>query len=351
MTNEPIEPIEPTEPNGMAEPPEAPETAEMAEAPELTAAPEPAQAAEGTEMAEPSELPETAGVEEAESRPDVYPRFRLGARIEHAITMTSFTVLAVTGLPQMYSLTSPIARRVIELMGGIQQVRLIHRYAAFALVLGAVYHIFTSAYRLYVKRERPRMMPTVKDLYDAVNMLRYNLGFIDEHPKMPKFNFGEKVEYWAVVWGTAVMTITGFMLWNPIATTEFLPGSIIPAALAAHGGEALLAVLAIIIWHMYNVHIKFFNPSMFTGWLPREQMEEEHALELERLEAGEEPWPVVPPEELARRRRNYVAVSLVVGVLVVGTLIWLFTFEQTAVEFVPEVTRDVFSPLEATPAP
>jgi hypothetical protein len=79
------------------------------------------------------------------------------------------------------------------------------------------------------------------------------------------------------------MTITGFMLWNPIATTELLPGSIIPAALAAHGGEALLAVLAIVIWHMYNVHIKSFNPSMFTGWLPRDQMERS-TLELERLE-------------------------------------------------------------------
>lgn len=342
MTNEASEPAEtigPTEPaetSGLTEPSGVAEPAGAAETPEVAAATTP---------------PETSASQEAETRPDVYPRFRLGARIEHFITMTSFTVLALTGLPQMYSLTSPIARGMVEFMGGIQQVRIIHRYAAFALVLGSVYHVFTSVYRLYVKRERPRMMPTVKDLYDAINMLRYNLGLINEHPKMPKFNFGEKIEYWALLWGTAVMTITGFMLWNPIATTKFLPGSIVPAALAAHGGEALLAVLAIVIWHMYNVHIKVFNPSMFTGWLPREQMEEEHALELERLEAGEEPWPVVPPAELARRRRNYVAVSVVVGAVALTVLIWLFTFEETAVEFVPQVTREVFSPLNATPAP
>lgn len=293
----------------------------------------------------------TTEVQEAETRPEVYPRFRLGARIEHFITMTSFTILALTGLPQMYSLTSPIARGMIAFMGGISQVRIIHRYAAFALVFGSVYHIFTSVYRLYVKRERPRMVPTIKDLYDAINMLRYNLGLTDEHPKMPKFNFGEKVEYWALVWGTAVMTITGFMLWNPIATTELLPGSIIPAALAAHGGEALLAVLAIVIWHMYNVHIKVFNPSMFTGWLPRDQMEEEHALELERLEAGGEAWTVVPGPVLARRRRNYLIVSVIAGSLVLAALIWLFTFEETAVEFVPVITREVFSPLAATPVP
>ncbi|MDT8305344.1 MAG: cytochrome b/b6 domain-containing protein [Anaerolineae bacterium] len=281
----------------------------------------------------------------------VYPRFRLGARIEHFITMTSFTILAITGLPQMFSLTSPIARGMIELMGGIQQVRVIHRYAAFALVAGSVYHLFTSLYRLYVKRERPRMMPVKKDLFDAINLVRYNLGLTDAHPKMPKFNFGEKFEYWALVWGTAVMTITGFMLWNPIATTNLLPGSIIPAALAAHGGEALLAVLAIVIWHMYNVHIKTFNPSMFTGWLPHDQMEEEHALELERLVGGGEAWPTPPPAELARRRRNYAIVSVIAGALVLTALIWLFTFEETAVEFVPVVTREVFSPLSATPVP
>lgn len=328
--------------------PEPPETPEAAETPGTA---EPAERDQTTQTDETIEPAEADVVQEAEGRPDVYPRFRLGARIEHFVTMTSFTILAVTGLPQMYSLTSPIARGMIEFMGGIQQVRIIHRYAAFALVLGSVYHLFTSVYRLYVKRERPRMVPVKKDLFDAINMVRYNLGLSDEHPKMPKFNFGEKVEYWALVWGTAVMTITGFMLWNPIATTQLLPGSIIPAALAAHGGEALLAVLAIVVWHMYNVHIKVFNPSMFTGWLPREQMEEEHALELERLEAGGDPWPVVPAPELARRRRNYLAVSFVVGALVLAVLIWLFTFEQTAVEFVPQVTRDVFSPLNATPVP
>lgn len=351
MTNEPTEPsgtTEPTETTGMTEPSETPE---MPEAAEPSAAAETLETTDAAEPSEVAETPETADEQEAGARPDAYPRFRLGARIEHFITMTSFTVLAITGLPQMYSLTSPIARGMIEFMGSIQQVRLIHRYAAFALVLGSVYHVFTSVYRLYVKRERPRMMPTVKDLYDAINMLRYNLGLIDEHPKMPKFNFGEKVEYWALVWGTAVMTITGFMLWNPIATTKLLPGSIIPAALAAHGGEALLAVLAIIIWHMYNVHIKVFNPSMFTGWLPRDQMEEEHALELERLEAGGDPWPVVPAPELGRRRRIYFAVSFVVGAVVLAALIWLFTFEETAIEVVPQVTREVFSPMNATPAP
>ena len=281
----------------------------------------------------------------------MYPRFRLGARIEHFILMVTFTVLAVTGLPQMFSLTSGVARSMIELMGGIETVRIVHRWAAFFMILGSVYHIFANGYRLYVRRERNRMAFSLKDFRDMTNLVRYNLGVIDHHPKMPKFNFGEKFEYWAVVWGTAMMTVTGFMLWNPIATTAILPGEVIPIAVAAHGGEAVLAVVSIVVWHMYNVHVKHFNPSIFTGKLPREQMEEEHALELERLEAGGSPWPEVDAEVLQRRRRIYFGFSLVFGALVLVFLIWAFTFEQTAITTIPQVTRDVFAPLEGTPVP
>jgi formate dehydrogenase gamma subunit len=278
-----------------------------------------------------------------------YPRFRLAARIEHAILIVSFTALALTGLPQMYAETT-LGQNLIGWMGGIELVRIIHRWMAFILVAGAIYHLFTSAYRLFVKEEKMAMLPERKDGQDLVQWIRYNLGRAEKPPKMAKFNFGEKFEYWALVWGTGVMIITGFMLWNPIATTNILPGQIIPAAQAAHGGEALLAVLAIIIWHMYNVHIKHFNPSMFTGKLPRHQMEEEHALEMERLDKGGRPWPELDLPVRRRRERNYIIISVIVGVLILAVLIWAFTFEETALETIDRATREVFVPL-ATPLP
>ncbi len=278
-----------------------------------------------------------------------YPRFRLMARIEHIILLLSFTVLSITGLPQKYA-AAAISEQMIAWMGGIETVRLIHRYAAFILVVGSVYHLFTSAYRLFVKHERMRIMLRPSDFRDLWNTIRFNLGFISDPPKMPKFNFGEKIEYWAVVWGTAVMVITGFMLWNPIATTAVLPGEFIPAALAAHGGEAVLAVLSILIWHLYNVLIKHRNFSIFTGKIPHHQMEEEHALELERLEAGGDPWPGLALPILQRRRRIFLVVSVIAAALILSGLVWAFTFEQTAITTIPQVTREVFVPL-ATPAP
>lgn len=259
-----------------------------------------------------------------------YPRFRVGARIEHLILFISFTVLAVTGLPQRYA-QWPLAQDLILAMGGIETVRLVHRYAAFLLVAGSFYHLFTGAYRLYVRRERNRMLPDKKDAQDLVGYVKYNVGLQDEHPKMRKFNFGEKLEFWAVVWGTAVMAITGFMLWNPIATTNILPGEIIPVAKAAHSYEALLAVFSIIVWHFYNVMIKHWNPSMWTGKLPRHQMEEEHALELERLDSGEPAWPEVDRPVLQRRRLIYAVTSLILGSIILVILVWAFTFEQTAI--------------------
>jgi hypothetical protein len=98
------------------------------------------------------------------------------------------------------------------------------------------------------------------------------------------------------------------------------------------------------------VLIKQFNPSMWTGKLPRSQMEEEHALELERLEAGGSPWQVVDRPVLERRRRIFVVVSIVVGALVLAGIVWMFTFEETAITTVPRVTQEIFVPL-ATPGP
>ena len=278
-----------------------------------------------------------------------YPRFRLAARIEHAILLISFTILSVTGVPQKYAL-SDWGESMIAFFGGIEAIRIIHRYAAFVLTVGSVYHLFTSAYRLYVKRERMLMAPTRQDVRDAWDTVRHNLGFLSRAPKMPKFNFGEKFEYWAVVWGTAIMALTGFILWNPLAITRFLPGQLIPAAKAAHGAEAILAIGAILIWHLYNVLIKQINPSMFTGKLPRHQMEEEHRLELERLEAGGSPWPTVESNELQRRRRIFYVASILIGSLMLAVVIWAATFEQTAITTIPRATRDIFVPL-STPIP
>jgi cytochrome b subunit of formate dehydrogenase len=284
------------------------------------------------------------------TREQKYPRFTRAQRIEHVVAIASFTVLALTGLPQKYAATG-IGEAFIGLLGGIEAVRVIHRVAAVVLMGETIYHIVSVGYRVLVRRVRMTMLPTLKDATDAWQAFRYNLGLSKTEPQTGRYHFGEKAEYWAFVWGTIVMVITGFLLWNPIASTRLLPGQFIPAAKAAHGGEAVLAVLAIIIWHFYHVHIRSFNKSMFTGYMTEKEMLHEHPQELADIKAGVAANPV-PPPVIQQRRRVYLPVAGAVTAAMLFGLYQFITFEETAIATVDrEVPGEAFIPLTATPLP
>lgn len=280
-----------------------------------------------------------------------YKRFAVSQRIEHAVLIASFTLLAITGLSQKFPL-NPVSIWVINLFGGVETARIIHRISAIVFGVQSVIHFAIAGYKLYVQRKAATMLPGIKDVKDAIQLFLYNIGFRKQRPTMGRYNFMEKAEYWALVWGLILMGLTGLMLWNPIATTNLLPGDFIPAAKVAHGLEAILAVLAILLWHFYNVHIKHWNWSMIRGTLTRHEMEEEHAEELEQIEAGIA-HKVPDAKQLRKRRMIYLPAA---GVFSVGILVGLFlflTFEQSAITTVPAAPDEVevFVPVTPTPAP
>lgn len=264
----------------------------------------------------------------------VHQRFSRSDRAQHLLMLLSFLVLTVTGLPQRYIyLNHPFVDGSIDLLGGIEAVRVTHRWAAIVLMAVSVYHLLAVGHRLFVRRRRLSMLPRYRDALDALHSVRYNLGLARERPRMDRYTWEEKVEYWSLVWGTVVMVVTGFMLWNPVATARFLPGEFIPAAQVVHGGEAVLAILAVLIWHFYAVHVRQFNRSMFTGTLTEHEMEHEHPLELARIRAGEH--HTATPREMARRQRIFLPVALLVAGLLLAGLYWFVTFEQTAITTLP----------------
>ncbi len=278
-------------------------------------------------------------------------RFSLPERIEHWVLVTSFSTLALTGLIQKFA-DGVVADSIIGLLGGIETVRHIHRVAAVVLMLETVYHLGIISYKLFVRRVRPSMLPTLADVRAAIQAFRYNLGQGKvKKPQQGRYTFEEKIEYWAVVWGTMIMAITGFMMWNPIATTRILPGEVVPSAKAAHGGEALLAVLAIIVWHVYHVHLRHFNKSMFNGHLSEEEMLEEHPLELADRKAGVAERPI-DPRSFSRRRRLFIPVYAVCAALLIFGIVAFVSFEETAIETIPPAEDVVvYTPLTATPLP
>jgi cytochrome b subunit of formate dehydrogenase len=280
-----------------------------------------------------------------------YERFPLARRIEHIIMLLSFTTLGLTGLPQRYP-DAGISTAILSLFGGIEGLRNVHHIAAIVMMLGTAWHILVFGYMAYVRRTRMSMLPSLQDAKDGLQALLYNIGLSKTFPQMGRYTFEEKMEYWAFVWGAIVMGATGFMMWNPVVTAKFLPGEIIPAAKAAHGGEAVLAVLAIIIWHMYGVHIKRFNKSMFTGQLEEDAMLHEHPLELADIKAGIADQEV-DPVTLRKRQRLFFPVAAVLTLFMLGGVYGFVNAEDTALETTERLipTVEVFVPQTATPAP
>jgi len=279
-----------------------------------------------------------------------YLRFRIFERIEHWVVVLSFVALAITGLVQKFALVG-ISQAFIAFAGGVENVRLIHRTASIILMVEAVYHVGLLLYKLFVLRYRPTILPGITDIRNAIQAFAYNLGLSKQRPQQGRFTFEEKAEYWFMIWGTLIMGITGFMMWNPIATARVLPGEFIPAAKAAHGGEALLAVMSIIVWHLYHVHLRSFNKSMFTGYLSEEEMLHEHPLELADLKAGEA-QRALDPKAKTRRQRIFLPIYAVAASAMLFAIYFFTTFEQTAIETVPPPEDVVvYSPLPPTAIP
>lgn len=222
-----------------------------------------------------------------------YERLSLAQRWQHGFLAVFFTALISTGLPLKFY-TVPWLQRVYAAIGGITVARPIHRAAAVGLICIWIWHMADLFFRWKktgFSRKALTMLPGSWDIKDFIGASKYYLGMSKEEPKYGRFQFRQKLDYLAEYWGIPVMVISGFILWFPIYWGNRLPEEALSAALVAHGWEATLAFLAIILWHLYNEH---FNPDQFPmnavwykGTLSREEMEREHPLELEQIEGTE----------------------------------------------------------------
>lgn len=275
-----------------------------------------------------------------------YMRFPLARRIEHWVMMLSFTLLGLTGLPQRFP-NAWLSQAVLNGLGGIESLRSIHHVAAIVMMVGTVWHILVMGYSVFVLRDKMSMLPTLQDAKDGIQALLYNIGIAKTYPQMGRYTFEEKMEYWAFVWGAVVMAVTGFIMWNPITATQYLPGEFVPAAKSAHGNEAVLAVLAIIIWHMYGVHIKRFNKAMFNGTQTESEMLHEHPLELADIKAG---IADRRPDAATIRKRQmiYYPIAAVLTITLLGGIYGFINAEETALTTIPPITETANPPESGT---
>lgn len=243
---------------------------------------------------------------------EVFVRMNRVERWQHGLLFLSFIVLMLTGLPVLSAEVGLI--RLVVGRGGAYALRgLLHRGAAVVLIADLAWHLL---YTFLTERGRGNIrekLPRWQDAKDVAALVGYNSGlaaalrrrgrfrrFFERHPfwrfeRRPEFgrySFVEKFEYWSFLWGSAIMIVTGFFMWGPGLSLRLFPLWLHQVFVVIHGYEAMLAFLAILVWHMYTVHL---NPEVFPmsrvwleGGITGADLRRFHPLEYRRILAERE---------------------------------------------------------------
>ena len=200
--------------------------------------------------------------------------------VQHILLIVSFVMLVVTG----FALRFPEAWWVeaLSYLGMTEPVRGdLHRINAVLLVMVAVSHVFYIILRKRGRVEFRAMVPQVQDVKDAYDAMRYYTWCNDKEVKFGRYDYTQKAEYWALVWGTAVMALTGVVLWFPEQAVKIVPPIMVTVSQTIHYYEAWLATLAILVWHFFFV---VFHPDAYpmswtwlTGKMPKQMAAKHHA--------------------------------------------------------------------------
>jgi cytochrome b subunit of formate dehydrogenase len=181
-------------------------------------------------------------------------RFTRLEAVEHQLNLIAFFVLVFTG----FALKFPDAGwvRLTESLGLTEELRgLTHRIMAVIMIAVAVVH---TCYLIFTKRGRRdlvSLMPRISDVREFLHNMAYHLRLRKDRPYFPRFDYTEKAEYLALLWGTSVMILTGLVLWFPTIASKHLPAWAFPVAEVIHYYEAWLAFLAILVWHFFFIFI------------------------------------------------------------------------------------------------
>ena len=199
--------------------------------------------------------PEHCAIKERMSKP---------FRITHVVAAVSFMVLVFSGFALKYP--ESWWAELVQIDGG-EFRGLIHRIAAVGLMGACFFHFAHIAISARARHQIAAFLPGLADFKEFSHRIGYNLGRRAEPPAPVRVGYVEKIEYWAALWGTAITAITGLVLWFENFTLAWLPGWAPEAATVLHFLEAILATLAILIWHFYFV---IFDPAVYpmdTAWL------------------------------------------------------------------------------------
>jgi len=226
------------------------------------------------------------------SKVEEFERLSLVMRLQHGLLAISCLVLIVTGMPLKFPYFW-LSQGYFSVIG-VEASGIIHRVGAVGLIVAGVAHMVWVVFTREGRRNLMAFLPSFYDVKTVFWNVMYFFGFRKERPRFARYSYFEKFDYWAVYWGCVIMIGSGILLWFEEYTMRYLPKWAMDVAHEAHSDEGLLATLAIIIWHFYNVHFNLdqfpMNWAWLTGKISKEEMMEHHALEYEAMvEAQDEP--------------------------------------------------------------
>jgi cytochrome b subunit of formate dehydrogenase len=262
-----------------------------------------------------------------------YVRFDRKTRLMHLVIMTTFLGLSATGMPLLFS-DAPWARALAWIFFGFKGAGIVHRAMGATLLAAVAFHLADVSWRAFVRRERglfwgpTSMVPQPKDVADFFRMLKWFFGR-GPRPAVEHFAYWEKFDYWAVLWGTAIMGAAGLILWFPVLASRILPGWMFNVALFVHGAEASLAIGFIFAVHFFNGHLrpgKFpMDLVIFTGTVTAHELQHEHRAEYDRLCASgalERSGAPAPAPHVVRRGYVIGAIGMTIGLALFALIVY-----------------------------
>lgn len=198
-------------------------------------------------------------------------RYRRRQRVVHAVMASSFLILLFTGLALVWSPLAWLAA------GGWS--RYLHRIAAVG---------FMSVPFLYLILDRAGAKEVLIESFhydsDDVSwfryMYRYALGRTAEMPPQGRLNAGQKLHHSAVIVFSAVIVVTGLLLW-------WLKSGLTPTQLAWTAmihDLSMLVLTLLLVGHVFFTYVYTAWSSMATGYVSKDDMEMEHSKWVEEIE-------------------------------------------------------------------
>lgn len=238
-----------------------------------------------------------------------FKRFDKSQRIQHLVLFLAFLGLGLTGIPQLFAYNF-VAQGWLDLLGGGENARTIHHICGAVMIVLSLYHLMEMVARALMGKGSLAMIPTPHDGKTVYQNIMYYIGVRKDPPEFGRYDYMEKMEYLALMWGNFIMALTGLMLWFPLITVKLLPGQAIPVAGTVHAWEAILAGAYVLIVHMYFAHFKPesfpYDPMMTDGRITEHHFKEHHPREYEKVtgqsashEAHEGAWVESAPEPVA----------------------------------------------------